>query len=252
MGLKQFVISTFVGAFVLLSGTSAFAKPDDDDFDDDAFDEDNSYEEDESSEEEVDSSPLDMEDTEDIDPAGEDSGEGLLLTQGTMQAGGMLALSVDIGMRDAPDTPGLYGDGAGGYFTFAPQLGYFVIDNLELLAEFGFEVPFGSAWDNSFLGAFNSIPFNIGARYIFDFNIICVYAGAFFGMEFIIPEQGDTLTSIVITATGGILFPFGRHIALDAGMRFITNIGIGDNGGNTLIQIPFGYFGIAGFFNLFD
>ncbi len=255
MIFKQFALFTFIGAFVLLSSSIAFARAEDD-LGDDEFEDDDAFDEGESSEEEEDTSPLAMgDDTETVAPAEEEaSGEGLLLTQHTMQFGGMIGISIDVysgtvlEYNDQGEPVGSEKQTmGGGTFTFAPQAGYFVIDNLEILAELGFDIPFGEANE----GVDKSIFFNAGARYIFDFSFLCVYAGGLFGMNFGINDD-NTMPSILLSIPAGVLVPFNRHVALDAGMRIIFDIGVGDNSDNFWMHIPIGYFGVEGFFNFFD
>ncbi len=176
-------------------------------------------------------------------------GGPLLLTQHTMQFGGTIGLTIDGSVKGD--------DAAGGSFTFAPEAGYFVIDNLELLLVLGLNIPFGdfqlahyptesdTYWNN----AAKEIMFAFGARYIFDFDILGVYVGGLFGMNFSIIGD-DTFSSVLLSIPGGILVPFNPHIALDAGVRLNMYFGVGDND-VICIDVPFAYFGLQGFFNLF-
>ncbi len=267
MALKQLSLFAFICAFILLGGRSVLANPQDDEFDDDeAFDDDDDFEG-EKKEDPVESEPVDYEPIdaplEAPDAPGESIfGQGLLLTRDTMQFGGMIGIQIDVvrSTETNPDNPMETRDrtDGGGVFTFAPEAGYFIIDYLELLAGIGFNIPFGDAHPY----AVKSVYFDVGARYIFDFHPLYLYAGLKFGMNFNIVDiesegldgetvsDSDTLTSVLLSIPVGLLIPLNRHVAIDVGTRFIFDIGVGDNDVFQM-HIPIAYFGVEGFFNFF-
>ncbi|MCP4674938.1 MAG: hypothetical protein GY854_05425 [Deltaproteobacteria bacterium] len=281
MVLRRLSFFAFACVFVLLGSRSALANPQDDEFDDDdAFEDDESFEEEEG-EDSLESEPVDdpSVDAAPVAVAPDISGEsdGLLLTEGTMQAGGMIGLQINVQRYEIcnPENPAecKKTSDAGGTLTFAPQVGYFLMDNLELLAEFGFVIPFGDTEPtlstNISAGVYpaewKNVFFNVGGRYVMDLGLFFyLYGGLQFGMNFVIYEteemnldtgemnsSSDTLTSILITVPAGLLIPFNRHVALDVGTRFIFDIGVGDNE-DFWLRIPIAYFGVEGFFNFFD
>lgn len=171
-------------------------------------------------------------------------GGPLLLTRHTMQFGGTIAIIPEVLIAENGDTDG------GGNFVLQPWLGYFVIDNLEIMLGFGLTLPFGV-----FEGNDVNVGFEVGARYIFDFDVVCLYAGGMFGSSFDIPDDPNASITewLHIGIPVGILLPFNRHVALNAGMRFQFNIHVGEHPpGASSIQFPIGYFGIEGFFNFWE
>jgi hypothetical protein len=289
MKIKLLALFLLATMLMVLPGRAAFAQYEDEDLfedeDDTASDMNDTQSPLDDAALEEDSSPLDepsYDDGGDIPieaggagslGSGDGSGiGGLLLTRNTMQFGGSIGLQIDsrkfeytetvINPLDPTQTaeiPRTQTD-TGGYFNFSPAIGWFVIDGLELLLDFNLAIPFGDLYD----GDPNVVGFNMGARYIFDFRVICLYVGAKFGFNFSIEEEevenplvpgefatiSDTVSSFLISVPVGILVPFNRHVALDVGISLDLDIGIGDNP-LTLIHFPIGYLGIQGFFNFF-
>ena len=200
------------------------------------------------------SSPVDGHLTADTESGGESSGDGdglkfggpLLLSKMTMEVGGAITLEPAVFMPKRGDNVG------GGWFRFDPELGFFVIDYLEILFNFSLGLPFGDLhkWQDADVG------FAAGARYFFDFEAFAVYAGGMLGFSFVIPD--DTHVNVQkyfdINLMGGVLLAMNKHVGIDLGIRFNTAILMGDypnsNPGSS-ISFPMGYFGIDGFFNLF-
>ena len=175
----------------------------------------------------------------------------LLLTRHTMEIGGEIGLAS--GVNIPHNSPG--GDATGGgVFFFSPQMGYFVIDNLELLFELNVRHGFGTSAPGDIGSAdWTFVGFAAGVEYVFDFHVICLYIGGLIGPTFAIPQgAGPTNPYFTIRVPFGIMFPFNRHVALNAGMVAQFDIYISSGQEETHIYFPIGYFGIRGFFNLFD
>ncbi|MDJ0765488.1 MAG: hypothetical protein QNJ97_21080 [Myxococcota bacterium] len=261
MAYKKISIVAFIGMFALIFGRPTQASAQDDFEDGDEFGEaeaesegeaegmDDEYDEysDEADEEE--------EDYEDEDDEGGElsigHADGLMLGKGTMQAGGTIALQIDAVKYDDDDIEG----GGGGVFTFAPMAGYFIMDNLELIADIGFSVNFGDAYPFEEKNFF----FDIGAKYfLMQFGAFHLYAGLLWGMDFLIYDFDDDGTTIsqkintmVISVPVGLLFALNQHVAIDLGTRFNFGFGLGDNPVAFAFSMPIGYLGVQGFFSLF-
>jgi hypothetical protein len=237
-------------AFVLIAGPVATVQAQDE------FDEGDSFEESDTSEGgESDSSGGEVDEHIASTPAA-DTGEGLMLSKGTMQVGGMIGIEISAHKFDTVNADGdsVSDTAGGGIFTFSPDAGYFIINNLELVGGIGFSIPFGGAYD--FYP--KNIFFDVGARYFFGLSqLLSLYVGGSFGMNINIMEFTDddgnttktTLPSILLTVPAGLLIALNRHIALDVGTKFIFDIGVGDNSGDFWLHIPIAYFGIQGFFS---
>jgi len=81
---------------------------------------------------------------------------------------------------------------------------------------------------------------DLGFRYATRF-------GATIGMDFTIPDEGDTRKALDINAPIGLLIPFNSHVALDLGIRVTYRHDLEDPGISSFL-LPIGYFGIDGFF----
>lgn len=202
-------------------------------------------------------SPIDeMESKPENEPAEAEEGGGgariggpLLLTQHTMQLGGDIAIIPRVTVTDA-------GSDGGGIFTFSPYMGYFVIDNLEVMLALGIWVPFGGA-QGPWGGALENYPFRFsilgGARYVFDFRVVCLYVGGLIGTSFDVPDNPNAPVAnwFNISVPVGLLIPFNPHVALKVGASFDFYVHLGDDNNATVFEFPVGYFGVEGFFNLF-
>ena len=174
----------------------------------------------------------------------------LLLTRHTMQLGGQIDLNPQIRILkgDVPDKTA-----GGGVFTFSPQLGYFVIDKLELLFDFGLNVPFGTSNGGDDV----TIGFDLGARYFLDFDVVALYFGGMLGFSWAVPDNPNLRVRdyFDLNVMVGVLVPLNRHIGIDLGMRMVTHVlmdgdAIQDGQERTRIYFPIGYLGVNGFFNI--
>ena len=155
------------------------------------------------------------------------------LRQGFRRLGGQIAITYQKIMPNSRDnTDGgtanedsVAGDYDGGTFVIAPEFGYLVIDNLELMADLTFTTGFGNG---RFSDRDTEIGFDIGVRYFFTAGAINPYIGALLGMAFHIPDDKvkfenravDTTKDFVIKIPIGILIPLlNEHIAIDIGLR---------------------------------
>lgn len=145
-------------------------------------------------------------------------GKPLTMKQGTMQLGGQV--SVDLTSAGGNTNIGL---------TLAPNGGYFVADNLEVLASLGLH-NFGGAttWE---IGA--------GARYFLDLDGLWGYGGAMLGYGDI--GGGNPL---IVTLQPGVLYPLSKNVGLDLGVP----VKVISANGSTTINVSVGYLGVQAFF----
>ncbi len=188
---------------------------------------------------------------EDLDkPIG--SATDLLLTQGTAQAGGMIAFQIDA------VKPSSGGSDGGSTLTVAPNVGFFIIDYLEIVGEIGFSKAFGDAheyWGNPL-----DFTFGMGIKYYIPLGFVNIYAGALVGMgigrQTFDDGMGERYTiennRFMVTAPAGILLTLNRHVGLDLGVRFNFEFGLGDSSYDFAMNIPIGYFGVQGFFSFLN
>jgi hypothetical protein len=165
-----------------------------------------------------------------------------------LELGGQIG--VTSGVNVPHNNPPADTDG-GGVFFFSPRVGYFVIDQLELVTEFDFQVGFGVRNPSDLPVDGANVGFGAGMQYIFDFHVICLYLGGLVGASFYVPYgAGPTVPYFRVRIPVGIMFPFNHHVALNAGLETQIDVHLGDDPGYTTIYFPIGYFGIRGFFNL--
>ncbi len=163
--------------------------------------------------------------------------EGLQTTAGTMQLGGVGTFSIEMTMPDV-------GDSVTGYkLNLAPSFGYFIIDNLEIGGILGVGVGFGDKYE----GAAKDIGFGVGANYYLAMSSFVLHFGVGIGMNFMIPDEGDTQKALAIMAPIGLLMPLNDHVALDLGIQvnYIMSL---EDGGNSYFNLPIGYLGVQAFF----
>lgn len=143
----------------------------------------------------------------------------LTMEAGTVQLGGQVTLDIYSG-----DTIGV---------TFAPQGGYFVADNVELLGEVNV----------SHLGGTTFWQVAAGGRYFIDLDDLWLYLGATVGYgEVSFGTFSDD--AIVVTGLPGLLFPLSKNVGLDLGAR----VQIVNAGGSTASNVHIGYLGVQAFF----
>ncbi|NMB74660.1 MAG: porin family protein [Myxococcales bacterium] len=160
----------------------------------------------------------------------------LNLKAGTMQLGGTLAFSIDMAIPEEGDST------TGFKLNVAPTVGYFLMDNLELEGGLLFAMGFGDLYEN----AGKDLGFGVGAKYYIPMGRMAVYVGADIGMNFTMPDEGDTTKTLAIMVPAGIVYAMNANVALDLGLRFIYNMGLDDQG--SFMTIPIGYFGVQAFF----
>jgi hypothetical protein len=167
-----------------------------------------------------------------------DSQSDFLLSQHTMAFAGSISVDTHITLSDSDD------GNADATLEVFPWMGYFVIDNLELMGNLAFEIPFND-WAKTF-------GFSLGARYIWDFPSVCLYLGGAVGFHWSVDDDWPTSPEVftVPTLLLGLLIPFNRHVALDVGLRLFVTLPIDeDNPYAPTIDIPVGYLGVRGHFN---
>lgn len=154
---------------------------------------------------------------------GKKKAKPLTMEQGTMQLGGQ-------GTVDITSGGGITNVGV----TVAPQFGYFVADQVELLVDVGVShVGGGTSWQ---VGA--------GGRYLIPLdNSMWLYAGATVGYgQFSFGGVGAD--ALVVTGLPGLLYPLSKNVALDLGAR----VQYLNASGTSMIVVPVGYLGVQAFF----
>lgn len=161
----------------------------------------------------------------------------LRLSAGTMRLGGAAALSFDMAIPERGDnTIGLA-------LNIIPSAGYFIIDNLELVAEFGFWMGLADLYQNSD----RLIGFGFGAKYHAPVGNLVPYAGLAVSLAFSLPVESGNQTALSLNVPLGLLVPLNTRIALDLGLRIVYTNTLRGPGVSTM-QIPVGYLGVQGFF----
>lgn len=119
-------------------------------------------------------------------------------TEGTMELGGAAALVVDTGAQ-------------GMSLVVAPTVGYFVADNLEVVANFGLLKYFDA--DGM------TLSFGAGAMYYMDMDMFIFKTGV--ALNGTIPNGGDMALGLAIPLQA--LFPMNDHVALVTGATVNLN-----------------------------
>lgn len=184
-------------------------------------------------------------------PAALAEGE-LQLTKGTMQLGGTALQLGSTGLNLSYGGDAVFaidmsipeeGDSTTGFkLGLSPQVGYFLMDNLELLGQVGLGMFFGDLYENApkFMG------FGVGAKYHIPMGSMVLYAGLTVGMSFIIPEEGDTMKNLNLEVPLGLLLPMNSHVAIDLGLKVAYSMGLDDQG--SFLTVPIGYLGVQAYF----
>ena len=173
--------------------------------------------------------------------------EAMLLTKGTMQLGGILALRYE-----HLATSGGYSNGT--KVEVQPEFGYFMIDNFELVIGLLFAKGFGEYYEVD-LGDAGSIqqPMFIGGaigiRYHIAAGSLFFYLGLDVGMQVEIYEEDgvDPYKWATVAVPIGLLIPLNAHVALDVGLKPQYHHGL-DSPSLQYIGAPVGFLGVQGFF----
>ena len=131
----------------------------------------------------------------------------LLLKRHTMELGGEIGITAGV---NVPHNDPAAQTAGGGVFFFSPSMGYFVIDNLELIFDLNVRLGFGDEARPDLTSEllmpedWTVVGFAGGLQYIFDFNVICLYLGGMLGANFAIPQgPGATRPYFMIHLTPG-------------------------------------------------
>ncbi len=161
------------------------------------------------------------------------------LSKGTMQVGGTVTLDIEIVMPDSDELDNV----TGAHLGVSPSFGYFIMDNLELLVAANFGMGFGDLYD----GAAKDLGFGAGLKYFHRLGPVFGYAGVTVGMDFVLPDEGDTTKALAIGVPIGVLWPLNMRVALDLGtvVSFTKSL---EDGGSSFLNVPIGYLGVQAFF----
>jgi hypothetical protein len=185
------------------------------------------------------SQPADHSGDYDAEPAGE-----MMLSKGTMQLGGHLALRYE------------HFDDGNGYVNgtnleISPTFGYFVAPKFELVFSLAFIKGFGEYYEGE--GEIPDDPMIIGAsigiRYHIPVGSAFFYLGLDVGIEaWVFAEDNvDPYKWFIAAASLGFLVPLNNHVAIDIGVRPQYNRGL-DDPTMQYITAPIGYLGVQAFF----
>jgi hypothetical protein len=141
-------------------------------------------------------------------------------TAGTMELGGAAAFTVGDRM----------------VLSVAPSAGYFIMDNIEVVASFGLEMDLDAETTN--------ISFGAGGMYYMDLDMFIMKTGLLVGG--MIPDGGDMMLSLAIPVQA--LFPMNDHVALVTGVT-VNLVDLTDStGAGMQVLAPIGYFGVQAHF----
>lgn len=141
-------------------------------------------------------------------------------TSGTMELGGAAAFSVGDTMQ----------------LTVAPTIGYFVMDNVEVMASFSLDMNLDAETTN--------IGFAAGGMYYIDMDMFILKTGLAVGG--VIPDGGDMMLSLAIPVQA--LFPMNDHVAIVTGVT-VNLMDLTDAmGAGMQIAAPIGYLGVQAHF----
>jgi hypothetical protein len=161
----------------------------------------------------------------------------LQTTAGTMQVGGLLTFVFQ-------DVIPSQGNSTTGYLiALIPSFGYFVINGLEVTANFSFATAGGDLYS----GSPKLVGFGIGARYVLNLGVLDPYFGVSLGMNFAIPDHGDTTKYFDVSGLLGVLIPLNQHVAVNLGISLIGEIDLASNYQVNEFLLPVSV-GIEGFF----
>ena len=168
----------------------------------------------------------------------------LKLTSGTVQLGGAVGFTTLVDSAQGQTNTGFI-------FTLSPSAGYFVADNLELVAAIDLSIPFGDYYSNSFNFYFYPKRFagELGARYHFALvSQVTGYAGLQVGFGYTWYENSMVRNSgdFTLTVPAGALVALNEHVALDVGLRLILSHNFEVDGWR--FTVPLGYLGVQAFF----
>jgi hypothetical protein len=187
----------------------------------------------------------------------------LILTRGTMQAGGTLGATLQTVKPEHADAQ------FGALLNISPEFSYFVMDKLSLGAAISVGLGFGDLYKNTP----KTIAFGIGAKYHFDLGRVVPYVGLMFGPLVIIDadaadqkqvatpvdyesnttksyalSSSDTSVSLAFAVPLGVLIALNDRVALDLGVSPTVSFSVSGPNKATIFSVPIGYLGVVGSF----
>ena len=141
-------------------------------------------------------------------------------TEGTMEVGGAAAFTVGDAM----------------VLNVAPTVGYFIMDNVEVMAGFSLAMDLDNEITN--------IGFSAGGMYYMDLDMFILKTGIAVGG--FIPDGGDMMLSLGVPVQA--LFPMNDHVAIVTGAT-LNLVDLTDaSGAGMQIAVPIGYLGVQAHF----
>ena len=131
--------------------------------------------------------------------------------------------------------------------SFSPTLGYFLVSNIALLANFQY-----TTVDYEGGASADTVGLGFGAGFYIPKGVACFYMSALF--EFQSTDQGNDngYTAYGLSLKAGVLFMMGRNWGLDTGVKFSYLMGTNEQGGvetdSSFNDFTIGYLGIQAFF----
>jgi|MDSW01.2.fsa_nt_gb hypothetical protein len=141
-------------------------------------------------------------------------------TEGTMALGGAAAFTVGDSMS----------------LNVAPEVGYFIMDNVEVMAAFSLDMNLDAETTN--------IGFGAGGMYYMDMDMFILKTGVV--VSGWIPDGGDMMLSLGVPVHA--LFPMNDHVAIVTGAT-VNLVDLTDaSGAGMQIAAPIGYLGVQAHF----
>jgi hypothetical protein len=152
---------------------------------------------------------------------------GLETSRGTVSLRGGAQFSAQVVVPEQ-------GDSITGYkFELAPAVGVFVTEGLELNVQMAVGAGFGDLFERHL----KSVGLALGIRHLFGRHRIRPFVSMAFGVDFLIPDEGQDITFLVLAPAAGVVVAVGEHAGLSLGVGAAFNVGVGDTNG-TIVTVP--------------
>jgi len=160
---------------------------------------------------------------------------------GSMRIGGQITATVE---HVAPGIRGIRAVRATRYSAvLAPEMGYFILDDLELRAGLGAKAAVVPHSD-----APVSLWTDIGVRYYLALSAVVIpYGGLTIGPGWVLDTPKATSLTLAIAVPFGLLVPLSRQLAIDLGAR-VNYAAVVLHGRGEWMSVTVGYLGVQAFF----
>jgi hypothetical protein len=152
---------------------------------------------------------------------------GLKTSPGTVNLGGRVLFSAQVVIPEQ-------GESVSGFrLELAPFVGLFVAEGLGI----NLAVAVGAGFGDLFEKTTKTVGFGLGIRYLFGDRLVRPFMSLALGGEFLIPDEGDDLTFLLLSPAIGVVVGVGEHAGLSFGVAGGFNIGVGDTNA-TIVTVP--------------